>query len=138
MPVLMLIARTATPHSGYLAPNEMQHPGSVKIEMPSASYNFSAPSFRRSASHYYKCVQDFNPPDDGEWSPVPYELLCIAIELELKSRHLEKTPGQFNVKKNFRHNLKKLYEQLPTERKTLTPDELAVLREASSLYEEKA
>jgi hypothetical protein len=111
-------------------------PGSTKIEVQGARVNFSAPSFHRWASHYYKCVQDFKSPD--KWSPVPYALLCRAIELELKSRHLEITPGQRNVKK-FGHILIKLYEALPAEQKTLTDDELATLRTASSVYtDEKA
>jgi hypothetical protein len=67
----------------------------IKITPESAVLNISSYSFHVWAQHYYKCVQDFQlSPDD--FSPVPYALLCQAIELELKARHLELTPGQSN------------------------------------------
>lgn len=102
-----------------------------KLVAGSGSVNFSAPSFHRWAFHYYKCVQDFQSPD--RWSPVPYALLCRAIELELKSRHLELTPGQRNVKEKFSHDLQKLYEALPADQRVLTGTELEVLRTASQV-----
>lgn len=49
--------------------------------------NVAPYAFHMSAVHYYKYKQDFEAPD--EFSPVPYFLLCRAIELELKSRHLQ-------------------------------------------------
>jgi hypothetical protein len=93
--------------------------------------NFSAFAFHQHALHYYKCVQDFRSPDS--WSPVPYALLCRAIELELKARHLEITPGQSGVRK-YRHNLERAYEALPPSQKILTVAERAILRKANKVY----
>jgi hypothetical protein len=94
--------------------------------------NFSAFAFHRHALHYYKCVQNFRSPDS--WSPVPYALLCRAIELELKARHLEITPGQPGVRKKYGHNLETAYEALPTKQKVLTVAERATLHEANKVY----
>jgi hypothetical protein len=49
--------------------------------------NLAPDAFHWWATHYYKCRQDFVSPH--KFSPVPYFLLCRAIELELKSRHLK-------------------------------------------------
>ena len=69
--------------------------------------NVSTYSFHEWARHYYQCVQDFaHCLVTRSWSPVPYALLCRAIELELKARHLELTPGQPAMKK-FGHDLEK-------------------------------
>jgi hypothetical protein len=93
--------------------------------------NFSSFSFHRWARHYYKCFQDFQSPDN--WSPVPYALLARAIELELKARHLELTPGQPRMKE-FGHDLEAAYEALPAAQKILTTDEREVLRMTSEVY----
>jgi hypothetical protein len=82
-------------------------------------------------------VQDFKPPDGG-FSPVPYALLCKAIELELKSRHLVEAhlPGgarQPEVKEKFGHDISKAYRELP-DYQVLTAEEFEVLDKASTIY----
>jgi hypothetical protein len=106
-----------------------------RIKIEAGSLNFSAPSFRMWASHYYKCFKDFQSPGGG-WSPVPYALLCRAIELELKSRHLEKI-GLSRVK-DFLHDLLQLYDDLPASQHVLNREERKLLQKASELYKEKA
>ncbi len=92
----------------------------VRMHAEPIVVNFSAPSFHRWAAHYYACRQTFVSPDPG-FSPVPYVLLCRAIELELKSRHLEQ----------------KRYHAQPAAQQTLAPAELAVLEQASRIYASK-
>ena len=77
-------------------------------------FNFSPAGFRRWANQFYQCRQSFQCPD---FSPVPYFLLCRAIELQFKAVHLEQLkaghPGhqtQYDVKKLFNHKLIKSYE----------------------------
>lgn len=41
------------------------------------------------------------------------------------------------MKKNFGHDLKAAYDALPAETRSLTPDEVSLLGEASSLYAAK-
>ena len=96
--------------------------------------NFSAFAFRRWARHYYKCRHDFVNPD--KFSPVPYFLLCRAIELELKARHLEKK-RQPEVRLTFRHRIKSAYLALPKRQQTLDAQELAVLKQANAIYATK-
>jgi hypothetical protein len=96
--------------------------------------NFSAFAFRRWAQHYYKCRHDFANPD--KFSPVPYFLLCRAIELELKARHLEKK-RQPEVRRTFRHRIKSAYLALPKRQQVLTPEELVVLKQANAIYTTK-
>jgi len=96
--------------------------------------NFSAFAFKRWAMHYYKCRHDFVNPD--KFSPVPYFLLCRAIELELKARHLEKN-RQPEVAKTFNHRIKSSYLALPKRQQTLEAKELAVLKQANAIYATK-
>lgn len=96
--------------------------------------NLSPHAFRRWARHYLQCRHDFRPPEG--YSPVPYFLLCRAIELELKARHLEAL-RQHQVKKQFGHNLIKAYAALPAEQQTLAEDELEVLAAANEVYVDK-
>jgi hypothetical protein len=63
----------------------------VTVDMQELKVNLSPDVFHRYAGHYYKCKQDFVCPDDGS-SPVPYFLLCRAIELQIKARHLDQVP----------------------------------------------
>jgi hypothetical protein len=71
----------------------------VTINMKSIEVNLSPNEFHRYATHYYKCKRDFTPPDNKP-SPVPYFLLCRAIELEIKARHVKRlTPKE--VKKSL-------------------------------------
>ena len=73
----------------------------IKISPATGFHNFSSASFHLWATHYYKCVQDFQSLDPARpFSPVPYALLSRAIELELKSRLLEITPGREGEGKN--------------------------------------
>ena len=68
------------------------------------------------------------------FSPVPYALLCRAIELELKSRLLEITPGREGIRKKYSHKILKAYLHLPPEQQILSEGECAVLGQASELY----
>ena len=86
------------------------------------------------AMHYYKCKQDFQCPHS--FSPVPYFLLCRAIELELKSRHL-RSKTQKQVKDDFGHDLLKAYESLSNSDKILNADELCTLKKANDIYSTK-
>lgn len=94
--------------------------------------NMSPDVFHIYARHYYKCKQDFEPPDKY-FSPIPYFLLCRAIELELKARHL-KGLTRSQVKDKFGHNLLKAYNALDAQEQILSPSEFAVLTAADDLY----
>lgn len=96
--------------------------------------NLATDAFHRWATHYYKCKHDFKPP--REFSPVPYFLLCRAVELEIKSRHL-KVKKQNEVKGEYGHNLVKAYKDLPKGNEVLNDDELAVLECANTIYADK-
>ncbi len=96
--------------------------------------NLSPDAFHMWAEHYYKCKQDFQVP--GRFSPVPYFLLCRAVELELKSRHLHEK-DQRQVKNEFGHDLLKAYEALPEEQKVLSAAELDTLTVANDIYKGK-
>ncbi|HEU0073840.1 MAG TPA: hypothetical protein VFS30_07495 [Dehalococcoidia bacterium] len=89
-------------------------------------------SFHRWATHFYKCKQDFVPPDGHGFSPVPYFLLCRAIELELKARHFVR--GVSDVRKQYSHKLATSYNDLESFEKTLTEDEFGVLVGADNVY----
>jgi hypothetical protein len=101
------------------------------IKLPSIEANLSPEAFHISATHYYKCRQDFQCPD--RFSPVPYFLLCRSIELELKSRHL-KYKRQKQVKKEFGHDLTKSYEGLDRADQILNTSEKDVLKKANDIY----
>jgi hypothetical protein len=104
----------------------------VTVNMGEVKLHLSPDVFHRYAGHYYKCKQDFVCPDDGS-SPVPYFLLCRAIELQIKARHLKRLT-QSEVKKRFRHHLLKAYEALDAQEQILSQNELAVLTTADELY----
>jgi hypothetical protein len=91
-------------------------------------------AFHRWATHYYKCRQDFQ--CLHPFSPVPYFLLCRAIELVLKSKHLE-DKRQPEVKNEFGHNLVKAYRALPVEAQQLSEDKFSILERASAIYSSK-
>ena len=101
------------------------------ISVEHATLNISPIGFRKWAQHYLKCRADFRSPDN--FSPVPYFLLCRAIELALKARHLE-TLRQKEVKDRFGHNLAEAYRALPKYSQVLTDAEFAVLRNANIIY----
>lgn len=100
--------------------------------LPSTGHvNLSSVGFRLWASHFLQCRKSFVPPEG--FSPVPYFLLCLAIELELKARHLV-TLSQDEVRDNFGHDLLEAYNDLPLEQHTLSAEEFAVLETANSVY----
>jgi hypothetical protein len=104
------------------------------VSIKAIKVNLSPEAFHRYAEHYYKCKQDFKPPH--KFSPVPYFLLCRAIELALKSKHL-KSKRQREVKGEYGHDLMLAYEALPKADKTLSDQELEVLQAANAIYKSK-
>lgn len=110
-------------------------------ESETGHFNFSPAAFRRWANQFYQCRQSFQCPD---FSPVPYFLLCRAIELQFKAVHLEQLkadhPGhqtQYDVKKLFNHKLIKSYEALPAAHRTLSREQLKLLKKADEIYKGK-
>jgi len=104
----------------------------VTINMESIEENLAPDAFHIYAMHYYKCKRDFTPPDDY-FSPILYFLLCRAIELEIKARHLRRLT-QSEVKDKFGHRLLKAYKALDVQEQILSQNELAVLTSADELY----
>lgn len=104
--------------------NQIIRPGVINV-------NISPNAFHRWATHYLKCKRDFQCPHP--FSPVPYFLLCRAIELELKAKHL-KNMMQSQVKRKFKHDLVKAYNALEPADKTLNQSEEDILREANTVY----
>jgi hypothetical protein len=96
--------------------------------------NLSPDAFHRWATHYQKCRKYFRCRD--KFSPVPYFLLCRAIELEIKARHLRHMT-QLEVKTKFGHDLAKAYEASDPAEKTLNQSEEHTLRVASEIYNSK-
>jgi hypothetical protein len=84
------------------------------------------------AAQYYQCKQAFN--NGGAFSPVPYFLICRAIELELKAKHLE-SKSRAEVKKQYGHNLKKSYDALPGAEQVLELEQYHALERASVIYD---
>ena len=105
------------------------------VRMGVIEINLSPDAFHIYAGHYYKCKQDFKPPDDYV-SPVPYFLLCRAIELEIKARHL-KHRKQTEVRKDFGHHLLAAYRALDAQEQILSQSEEAVLTAADNIYATK-
>ena len=92
---------------------EARHYG---LKAETSHLNVSSALFRQHAKDFYQYHRSFKGPD---FSPVPYFLLCRAIELQFKAVHLEQFksahPGhqtQADVKK-FGHDLIKSYNALP-------------------------
>jgi hypothetical protein len=94
--------------------------------------NLSPTLFHKYARDYLDCERTFRAA--SAYSPVPYFLVCRAIELELKARHLE-SKSRAEVKKEFGHDLKKSYDALPTTEKVLNSGEYAELVRASEIYD---
>lgn len=86
------------------------------------------------AAQYYQCARDFRPPPG--FSPVPYFLLCRAIELQLKALHLARKSEEA-VKTKFGHGLVRAYEALNAADRTLTSAELKLLKAADAVYSRK-
>jgi hypothetical protein len=94
--------------------------------------NLSPDLFRRHARQYLECHRAYKPV--AGYSPVPYFLLCRAIELALKSHHL-KTKSREVVKRMYSHDLLSLYRDLPPPLQTLGVEEHALLAAASAKYD---
>jgi hypothetical protein len=101
------------------------------IEAQTGHANISPALFHEFARQYLQCECAFQ--CDAPFSPVPYFLLSMAIELEFKSTHLE-TMDRDRVKKRFGHNLKKSYDALPAEKQTLNAEQYALLIHAGKIY----
>jgi hypothetical protein len=107
----------------------------VTVSMQELKAHLTPDVFHRYAGHYYKCKQDFVSPDGGS-SPVPYFLLCRAIELEIKARHLKRLT-QPEVKDEFGHRLLKAYKALDAQEQVLSESEVEVLTAADQIYRDK-
>jgi hypothetical protein len=107
----------------------------VPVDMGAVKLQFSPDVFHRYAGHYYKCKQDFVCPDEGS-SPVPYFLLCRAIELQIKARLL-KQRKQKQVKREFGHRLLDAYNALDAQERVLSQSEVEVLTTADQIYRDK-
>lgn len=106
----------------------------IVVEVGAGFVNLSPDAFHRWAEHYYKCKQDFEPPH--RFSPIPYFLLCRAIELDIKARHLIQK-RQPEVKEDFGHDLRNAYEDLDADQKILDDAEFELLCAASAIYADK-
>ncbi len=96
--------------------------------------NVSPVLFHEYAVQYLHCRRSFT--TGGVYSPVPYFLLCRAIELELKAKHLQ-SKSRAEVKEQYGHDLKKSYDELPSDAKLLLESEYTVLVRASGIYDDK-
>ena len=94
--------------------------------------NISPDLFRRHSRQYLECHRAYKPV--AGYSPVPYFLLCRAIEFALKAHHLE-TKSREEVKRTYSHNLAKLYRELPSDSQILEPGEIALLQATSDKYD---
>ena len=108
----------------------------VTVYLAGVEVNASPEAFHIYAGHYYKCKQDFKPPDDYP-SSLAYFLLCRAIELELKARLLRNW-RQSRVKGKIGHRLLDAYNALDAQDQTLSQSEVAVLTEADAIYSRKS
>lgn len=103
------------------------------IEYGFLDANLSPDAFHMWAGHFYQCRQDFSVQG---FSPIPFFLLCRAIELEIKSRFL-KQQRQKQVKARFSHDLMKAYNALGLSERILDSQETQILRDANNIYKEK-
>jgi hypothetical protein len=104
------------------------------IELQTAHINLSPLMFHTYAIHYIQCKCSFTKADT--YSPVLYFLLCRAIELELKAKHLE-SKSRNEIKDKYGHNLLKSYDELPNEQQILNQSEHQELKNASVIYNKK-
>lgn len=103
----------------------------VTIEPQTGHLNLSPLMFHEYAIHYLQCKCSFS--KDVSYSPVPYFLLCRAIELELKAKHLESI-SRVEVQTQFGHDLRKSYDDLPASQKILNQEEYKELVNTSRIY----
>ena len=104
------------------------------LKAESGHINFSPVGFRRAAEDFIAAYDSFKP---SKFSVVPYFLCCRAMELALKSMHLE-VQTQMKVKNNFGHDLRRAYDALPLGKRVLLSVEGDVLDQANILYKAKA
>jgi len=104
----------------------------INAKVGTFQVNVSPALFHEYAVQYLHCRRSLTPRD--VYSPVPYFLLCRAIELELKAKHLQ-SKSRAQVKKQYGHNLKKSYDELPSGAKLLSGSEYAILELASAIYD---
>ena len=97
-------------------------------------WNMSPGGFHLWATQFHKCGKDALYSNTDKFSPVPYFLLCLAIELEIKSKLLNRMSLE-QVKHKFGHKILKAYEELDTLEKVLNEEEECTLRKASELYD---
>jgi hypothetical protein len=69
----------------------------------------------------------------GPQAPLSYFLVSRAIELALKAHHT-RLRARDAVRKEFNHNLQKLYDALPADERCLDLAEYAALCKASTIY----
>jgi hypothetical protein len=105
----------------------------IKVKRQGIDANLAPDAFVKWANQYLKCEEDYSLTG---FSPVRYFLLCRAIELAIKSIHLNSI-GQPEVKATYGHNLIKAYQKFPTECQTLTGEEENLLSNASAIYNGK-
>ena len=105
----------------------------LTVTPSTAVLNLSPEAFHLYAYQHWKCKKDFKLP---YFSPLPFYLLCRALELELKSRHLFKKT-QKQVKKRYGHKLNVAYADLDNSQKILSLHEEGVLKQASDIYSAK-
>ena len=110
-------------------------PANITITIGPVRVNLSPHGFYRWATHFYVCRQRFRCPDTG-FSPVPYFLLCRAIELVLKAQHLKRLK-QSEVKATFSHDLLKAYDALDNSDQVLSQEDRLVLEQANAVYKSK-
>jgi hypothetical protein len=104
--------------------------------VPAPEENISSYMFHRSAKDYLCYFDNFK---SKKFSPVPFALLCEAIELELKSRLMKDLPRgpKQPAMKDYGHDLEKAYNKLKPSEKVLTPEQLKVLRKINVAYKNK-
>lgn len=88
------------------------------------------------ATYFLQCKRDYKS-QGRQLSPMPYYLLCHAIELEIKSKLLNTINGLTTKKlqRDFGHNLVKAYNTLPSSLQKLTKDEFNILTIVSNIYD---
>jgi len=106
---------------------------SAKLRRQGVNADLAPDAFEKWAAHYLQCEADYS---GNGFSPARYFLLCRAIELAIKSIHLNKM-GQPEVKYRYGHDIFKAYEELPNEYRILSEDEWKLLKKASEIYDGK-
>ena len=93
--------------------------------------------FHKWAKQFLKCKRELKTSYPNESSPIPYYLLCHAIELEIKAR-LSKTKSWKELKKDFCHDLMKAYNALDnSQQKILSDEDIEILKKVNLIYMEK-